>query len=379
MTAPIVKGWCPGALRPMVSGDGLVVRVRPRAGRLSSEQALGLAALSQRFGNGLIDLSSRANVQLRGVSADGSAALLDGLDSLGLLDTDAAAEARRNVIVAPFWREGDETQVLAGQLGDALVAAKALALPGKFGFAVDCGKVPVLTRDPADIRIERDAAGGLILCADGHGAGLPVTVQSAVPEALELARWFLSRKGGARRMATFMADGGGMPPGFDVPRQPPASPVVPHRTDAGALVALAFGQMSSETLAALGALGPLRTTPWRMVLLEGQRVAPALAELIQDGGDPLLRVIACTGAPRCMQALGETRALARRLSPHVPEGAVLHVSGCAKGCAHPAPAEFVLRATAAGYDLIREGRADGDARQRDLHPDNIPDIIEKAH
>ena len=26
--APIVQGWCPGALRPMLSGDGLVVRVR---------------------------------------------------------------------------------------------------------------------------------------------------------------------------------------------------------------------------------------------------------------------------------------------------------------------------------------------------------------
>ena len=28
MSAPIVQGWCPGAHRPMMSGDGLVVRVR---------------------------------------------------------------------------------------------------------------------------------------------------------------------------------------------------------------------------------------------------------------------------------------------------------------------------------------------------------------
>ncbi|MEQ1672674.1 MAG: precorrin-3B synthase, partial [Hyphomicrobium sp.] len=38
-----IKGWCPGALRPMMSGDGLVVRVRPRAGRLTMAQALGIA------------------------------------------------------------------------------------------------------------------------------------------------------------------------------------------------------------------------------------------------------------------------------------------------------------------------------------------------
>ena len=29
MSAFEIKGWCPGALRPMLSGDGLVVRVRP--------------------------------------------------------------------------------------------------------------------------------------------------------------------------------------------------------------------------------------------------------------------------------------------------------------------------------------------------------------
>ncbi|MEO1207882.1 MAG: precorrin-3B synthase, partial [Pseudomonadota bacterium] len=37
-----VKGWCPGALRPMESGDGLIVRVRPRCGavRLPTLEAL---------------------------------------------------------------------------------------------------------------------------------------------------------------------------------------------------------------------------------------------------------------------------------------------------------------------------------------------------
>jgi len=82
--APQIKGWCPGALRPMVSGDGLVVRVRPFGGRLSPEQARGIAALAQSHGNGLIDLSSRANVQLRGVRQDTHAPLIDGLRDLGL-------------------------------------------------------------------------------------------------------------------------------------------------------------------------------------------------------------------------------------------------------------------------------------------------------
>ena len=42
-----VKGWCPGALRPMLSGDGLIVRIRPFCGAFSLEQARGLADLAR--------------------------------------------------------------------------------------------------------------------------------------------------------------------------------------------------------------------------------------------------------------------------------------------------------------------------------------------
>ena len=51
MTAPVVKGYCPGALRPMMSGDGLVVRVRPFNGRLRRAQADGIATLAAAHGN----------------------------------------------------------------------------------------------------------------------------------------------------------------------------------------------------------------------------------------------------------------------------------------------------------------------------------------
>ena len=104
---PIIKGWCPGALRPMLSGDGLVVRVRPRGGRLSAAQVAGIADLSARHGNGLIDLSARANLQLRGVTDGSYDALMAGLQALGLLDESAETEARRNILVTPFWQAGD--------------------------------------------------------------------------------------------------------------------------------------------------------------------------------------------------------------------------------------------------------------------------------
>ena len=45
-----VKGWCPGALRPMASGDGLVLRIRPRLAELSADQMRGIAAAALTHG-----------------------------------------------------------------------------------------------------------------------------------------------------------------------------------------------------------------------------------------------------------------------------------------------------------------------------------------
>ena len=98
-----VKGWCPGALRPMQSGDGLVVRVRPFNGRLRRAQADGIASLAAAHGNGMLDLTSRGNIQIRGVSAESYPALMEGLRHMALLDKDEATESRRNILVTPFW------------------------------------------------------------------------------------------------------------------------------------------------------------------------------------------------------------------------------------------------------------------------------------
>lgn len=130
------------------------------------------------------------------------------------------------------------------------------------------------------------------------------------------------------------------------------------QTAFGQLVGLEFGQITAETFATLAEIAPLRLTPWRMLLVEGARDIAPLPGVILDATDPRLQVRVCTGAPGCLQALSSTRELARDLAPHVPEGQVLHVSGCAKGCAHPGPAPLVLTATACDtFDLIHHGKA----------------------
>jgi precorrin-3B synthase len=92
------------------------------------------------------------------------------------------------------------------------------------------------------------------------------------------------------------------------------------------------------------------------LLIEGASHAPDAPGLINRADDPLLRVVACTGAPACLQASIATRPLARSLAPYLPVDTLLHVSGCAKGCAHQ-NSTLTLVGTEAGMNLIRHGNA----------------------
>lgn len=341
----------------MPSGDGLVVRIRPRAGRLSPDQVRGIAQLATLHGNGLIDLSNRANLQLRGVTGASHPALIVALRALDLIDADAVDEARRNIITTPFWTEADQTQTLAGQLAEALAARNAPQLPSKFGFALDTAATPVLRDAPADIWLETGPDG--LLLASHCDRALPVTLHDAVTEAIALSHWFLANGGvteGRGRMAALLKRTP-LPSRFAMKRLPATTKPVPGSTPQGHLVAFEFGQIRAETLAQLADLGPLRLTPWRMLLIENLIEAPHIPGLITREDDPMLRVIACTGAPGCLQAHAATRPLARALAPKLTE--TLHVSGCAKGCAHPTAAPLTLTATPTGFSLIRNGAASG--------------------
>lgn len=357
-----VRGWCPGALRPMMSGDGLVVRIRPHAGRLSAEQARALADLSQAHGNGLIDLGTRAHLQLRGVQEAALPALQPELAGLGLLDADPMAEARRNILTTPI-HAADETLELVAALEAAL--ADGPDLPPKFGFAVDTGARAVLTGASADIRIER-AEEGLILRADGMDLGAPVTAAEAPARAVDLARWFAAHRGAETRMARLHT----VPPLTATTPPLRGAPIGPGPCAFGLCLALPFGQIAADDLRRI-AVAPLRLTPWRSVIVEG---APDVPKALITRDDPLLRVHSCTGAPGCISASVATRALARRLAPLLPEGAELHVSGCAKGCAHPGPA-LTLTGRDGRFDLIPFGPAGAAPARTGLTPDDIPDLI----
>ncbi|WP_170375978.1 precorrin-3B synthase [Ruegeria atlantica] len=366
---PVVQGWCPGAHRPMMSGDGLVVRVRPRLARLNATQALGLCELAERFGNGTIDLTNRANLQLRGVKEADHKSLLSELSALDLLDAEPGIEVRRNILVSPLYETGDLTARLTQSLIHRL--ADLPALPAKFGFAIDTGPARLMAADSADIRLETGAE-GLILRADGCETGRAVSEVEAIDQLIALAEWFAENQtSDNRRMARVVAAQALPLEWQGSPANAVGSPLQPGICELGTLYGAAFGQLPARRLFSLiedtGA-SALRVTPWRLFLLEGGAAIPAPA-FVTDGTDPLMTTDACPGAPFCPQAQVETRAVARALAPHV-EGS-LHVSGCSKGCARMGTADVTLVGRDGRFDLVKHGRAGDEPCQRGLTPETL--------
>lgn len=376
---PRVKGWCPGALRPMESGDGLIVRVRTLGGILSPVLASALADASRRLGNGLIDLSSRANLQLRGATPSGLPAIQDLLRHHGLLDADAESEAVRNIIASPL--AGFDASLMIDvvaatrALDDALRSARDLrVLPAKFGFLIDGRGVMPLDGVEADVRFVAVAPGRVRV--EAGGVIIANLAEDAIAgEALRLARLFLAeRRPDERRMAAFMAR-------FAAPDAPRAGASAPSASTAPpwrgsvlptTIAAAPFGRLTADQLDGLARLAgdhaaQLRLTPWRAIVLDAPIVAAEIRRLglLPTLDDPLLRVEACPGASACLSGEAPTQADARSLvsllAPLLTPGIILHVSGCPKGCARKGAATVSLTASDGRYALAFDATA-GDPR-----------------
>ena len=403
------KGWCPGALAPMRTGDGLLVRIRVSGGRLDLVRLEAIADCAALFGNGIIEISSRANLQLRGVDAAGLPALQHRLDDLGLLDADAVSESVRNIIASPLSDLDpgaivDTTAIVAAleaRLGDD---SSLHSLPPKFGFLIDGGGALPLGDVEADIRF------AAFHSADGPRfavtlAGADEVSASCGPREIPdvvaaLAHAFLRLAGqgvDAPRRMRALAERHGAAALFAAAGLAHSSSLSPirrhaalqdflgaHRFGAAACVGAApsLGRMTADDLRLLAqearrcAAIDIRLTPWRAFIVVGINsnhaddfaATLARAGFVVDPGDPRLAIVACSGAPACANAARAVQAEALEFVPFVPPGLgiVLHVSGCEKGCAHGRAAPFTLVARESGYDLVLDGKAADEPTHRAL-------------
>ena len=378
MTRPEVHGWCPTAFRPMMSGDGMLLRVRPKLNRLSLDQALGLCGIAEQFGNGLIDFTSRAAFQIRGLTPASYAKAFSGLQSLSLVFQTASHEALNGILLSPEWQENDLTHRLAQELYDRL--DQLPKLPTKFGIAIDTGPRPVLQGCSADIRLETSKDGRLLLIEDGADFGLIVSEVTAISGLIALAHVFSQAIGKRNiRMRDIPSPLQCQQDEYTYKRQLSHAPVPLGKTALGFHLAPAFGQSTSQDLTTLLRQSDckfLRLTPWRGLLLEQAFNSSISPGFISNEHDPKRRVQVCPGAPACQSARGDTRGFAARIAARLnakPAANLkdLHISGCAKGCAKPQKADLTFVAQNCGFDVIVKGHAWDMPIKTGLDPDII--------
>jgi precorrin-3B synthase len=370
----------------MQTGDGFLARLTPGGDTIALNAFERLCIAARAHGNGIIEVTSRGNIQVRGLSAASTPAFAAAVEPLGI---DHSGVQVLTPPLAALDSDG-EIPALAAALRVAIAQAPfAPFLAGKLSIVVDGNSALHLDGIVADIRLRAtdDATGfhvavaGDAAAAHALGAVRPERAVECVVRLLDA----LTAKAPNRRMREALRDDGTQPfraatadllNKFEPPKvRPSASAIGVHRLR-GERVAvglgLPFGHADADTFRRLviaardtGAAG-LRTAPERVLLVVGLApdAAPAfIAEasalgFVTDAKDPRRRIVACAGAPICASGQIPARALAPLIAQSVGNVAgpgVIHVSGCAKGCAHPAPAPLTVVGRAGACDVLVDG------------------------
>ncbi len=387
------RGWCPGTLRPMLTGDGLLVRLHPPRNALTPDQLAYIAELASRHGNGQIEISGRGNLQLRGIREEAHPALVDDLLTAGLVDEAEGDGPNRLVLTSP----------LAGRAADELLDAAALAaaveragrsvsgLPAKFSIIVDGGGALALDAFAADLTLRVVSTDAVAFeLPSGLWFG-PIGMDKAPALVTRLLGAFAAVSGQSagriRRMRDLAADAvnmlatssglESMPAPATRPKPSPVGLVAERSDRVAVLAGLRFGRTDVAGLHRMGELArdtgihEIRPSAWRGFAFCGLSTDAATnlraslhnEGLIVQADDPRLAVSACTGSPACARgeapALADAAVLAEAMAPLLADGLSLHVSGCAKSCAHPGSADLTLVGRDGRYDVMLAGGTDG--------------------
>jgi precorrin-3B synthase len=420
--APRRRGACPGLSAPMQTGDGLLARLSTGA-TIGLDAAAALCTAARQHGNGIVEITARGSIQIRGLTAtsapafadavaaldigavDGVPILADPLAGLAPLSAEVdcgrargAAPSRPNLApmgLAP--EHATDSLSLAGALRQRLAASSFPGLLGpKVSVVIDGGSALHLDAVQADLRLRASAerSGWQVALGGDATSAAPIGLVAsadAVETSMRLIET-MAHHGPQMRARDIVRRYG--PEGFrsaiadllieapDPAPRPPSYPVGTHPLRDGSValgIALAFGHTDADALEGLiaaaaraGASG-LRAAPGRALLVIGLTGDAASGLAAQAGAlgfitrrdDPRRNVVACAGAPICAAAEIPARTLAPLISSAAAsllDGSLtLHVSGCPKGCAHPGTCALTIVGNQNGCGLV----VDGCARQ---HP-----------
>jgi precorrin-3B synthase len=393
MNAPLRRGVCPGLSAPLPTGDGLLLRLRP-IGAVTLAAFDGLCALASKHGNGIIEVSARGSIQVRGLSAASAPRFAAEVAALGI-----AAQDGIPVLTNPLAGMAEEIVDLTSIAADLrrTLAQRGLAvrLSPKISVVLDGGGAVGIDALSADVRLRAARwQGGAVLEVSAGGAAasaMPlgcVAVADGGEAAIRLLDVLAKRGRNARVRDIVIAEGAGpfrsavadlllriVAPRIEACR---TDPLGFHGLQDGSSafgIGLAFGHADAASLRDLiqfaerARASALVPAPGRSLIVVGLSSSHAASEFaaaaerlgfIVCADDARRRVVACAGAPFCASGHIATRALApliAQTAAPLRDDATIHLSGCAKGCAHPQTAALTIVGSPAGCDLIADGSA----------------------
>lgn len=364
MSDVLVKGWCPSLEKPMETGDGLLVRVPIKFGRLQASVLRKIAELAEKYGNGHLDLSARGNLQIRGVIKENYPHLREELAGLGFVHDVPLA-----IIVNPLAGIDGACDASVLELAEEIIArsvASKIKLPEKFLIVIDGGGVFPLTDIPCDLYISSDRhpaldAGSMdkntdTICVTRSPLKAGMTLPSRVSQIIEILYQSpqCNKKTFSKNIMPLML-------GY--------IPLAQHSGVVGC--SAEFGRVEAVELKKLADIveqysgGKIILAPKRIFLLPKvlrQDAIVAVQELekigfITDANDSRLKIHACVGAPACSSAFGDTRNYAKEYAKNHPNlNKIVHITGCPKGCAYKGKADITITANEHGYDIEHENQ-----------------------
>ena len=352
------KGWCPSTLRPMMSGDGLIIRIKPSFSRLASSQAQKIAVLSKRYGNGFMDITNRGNLQIRGLTQDSYPLVLEELQN-GNITKKNKSQDELNLILAPFITRQSQGWQCAKTLYN--IASTFPYLPAKFGFAIDCGIERYLCQASADIRIETNNSGKLLIRFDGCDQGFITSEETFAIDILRALKWFVVSQNNShtyKRMHQLVSN---VEVPFTFRNTAPCQKVkslTPGLQDDKIVFAAPFSQITTDQMMEIaGQTQEIIFTINRCLIVD--KTVKLSAKFITSKDDFRYNITACPGMPGCSASSIDTKGLALKISRHHAclADQSYHISGCSKGCSTPKKSDVCIVGENGSHNLLQNGYA----------------------
>src|SRR5215217_1429776 len=183
MTA-LRRGACPDLMQPMQTGDGLLARMAPLPGSMTPRIFRRLCEAAQQHGNGIVEITQRGNIQIRGLSAASAPRFAEEISELGI-ESATGVPIITNPLAGLDPNELIDANMLAARLRAALDRSDLpTALDAKVSVVIDDGGTVSLDALSADIRLcaARHSARGLWQVSVAGNAAEAASLGAVAPE-----------------------------------------------------------------------------------------------------------------------------------------------------------------------------------------------------